>query len=568
LVVVEAQVAENFDRFKQKTSQGEKMSDFRTKILGLAALATAFAGLSYGQTITCSAFGTATVNPTLRSESETELVADATATCATTNATTFTGSVYASLSLPVTSKAETGNNEGGTAVTGNSDAVLQLVTGGVTTYYMGTVTGTTVAFTGVTFPATAAFTLEVSNVRVNAAVASAPQVTENLLVQYSNAGISQNVTNPTPLNVGYVLQSLSYSLALSAVTGFPAITSFSTCAGNPIPGFGTLPPTANFTVILKEVTSNAFKLQAGVGSEQGSLVISNAANLAANTGTATQPTEIQLAFTNVPTAATIYLPVSVTSNGTTLSLQGSVSALTAPAGLVNLDTTGVYGFTPTATGTLNVVYVTTATGAVSGTSFNIPVDVIVAASAAPVQTTAMTVLASYVPEAAVTGPATLIPTFAVSTATPTNTITVSACQTTLLFPYVTNATGFETGIAISNTTTDNLKILPAPGSLSTPTTGTCTLNFYGNAAQPTATVTPTLGAYSTTAPTVVPVYANILTTMVGSSGFTGYAIAQCNFLEAHGFAFITDTSGTFSGTEGYLAVVIPNGRGEGLGTGE
>jgi len=544
------------------------MSDFRTKILGLAALATAFAGLSYGQTITCSAFSTTSTNPTLRAEGETELVADATATCATTNASTFTGSVYASLSLPVTSKAESGNNEGGTAVTGNSDAVLQLTTGGATTYYMGTVTGTTVSFTGVTFPITAAFTLQVSNIRVNASVATNPQVTENLLVQYSNSsGVSQNVTNPTPLNVGYVLQSLGYSLAVNS-SSIPIVNSFTTCAGNPIPGFGTQAPTANFTVMLKEVTANAFKLQAGAGSEAGSLVISNAGALAANTGTATQPTEIQLAFTGVPTGATVYLPVSITSNGTTLSLQGSVTAATAPAGLVNLATTGVYGFTATSTGTLDAIYVTTAAGAVSGTTFNIPVYVIVSAGTAPVQTTAMTVIASYVPQAAVTGPATLIPTFAVTTATPTNTITVGACQTTLIFPYVTNATGFETGIAIANTTTDNLKTLPAPGSYASPTTGTCTLNFYGNAAQPTATVTPTLGAYSTTTPTVVPIYANILTTMIGSSGFTGYAIAQCNFLEAHGFAFITDTSGTFSGTEGYLAVVVPNTRGEGLGTGQ
>jgi hypothetical protein len=135
----------------------------------------------------------------------------------------------------------------------------------------------------------------------------------------------------------------------------------------------------------------------------------------------------------------------------------------------------------------------------------------------------------------------------------------------LLFPYVTNASGFETGIAVSNTTTDNLYTgVPIPGKTSnaTPVNGTCTINFYGNAAQPSATTTPTLGAYSAAAPTVVPVYANILTNLVGSSGFTGYAIANCNFLDGHGFAFITDTQGTFSGTMGYVATVIPNNRTE------
>ena len=72
-----------------------------------------------------------------------------------------------------------------------------------------------------------------------------------------------------------------------------------------------------------------------------------------------------------------------------------------------------------------------------------------------------------------------------TTATPVSASVITVCQTTLLFPYVTNATGFETGIAISNTTTDNLGT--AGKSVATPTTGTCTLNFYGNAASPTAT---------------------------------------------------------------------------------
>jgi hypothetical protein len=200
------------------------------------------------------------------------------------------------------------------------------------------------------------------------------------------------------------------------------------------------------------------------------------------------------------------------------------------------------------------------TGSSGAQNFNIPVVVSFPANSAA--QTPMTALVTYTPTAALTGPASAVPTFAPSTATALNTATVANCSTTLLFPYVTNATGFETGIAIANTTTDNLKLLPTPGSTATPTTGTCTLNFYGNAASPTATVTPTLGAYTAAAPTVVPVYANILTSMVGSSGFSGYAIASCTFLDAHGFAFITDTTGTFSGTEGYIATVIPSNRTE------
>jgi hypothetical protein len=121
--------------------------------------------------------------------------------------------------------------------------------------------------------------------------------------------------------------------------------------------------------------------------------------------------------------------------------------------------------------------------------------------------------------------------------------------------------GFETGIAIANTTTDNLKTIPAPGSTATPIVAACTVNFYpgGTTTQPSVYTTPITGVGSTATGSVA---AATLSTMSGATNFTGYAIAQCPFPEAHGFAFITDLTGNFSGAMGYLAVVIPNGRNE------
>jgi hypothetical protein len=159
----------------------------------------------------------------------------------------------------------------------------------------------------------------------------------------------------------------------------------------------------------------------------------------------------------------------------------------------------------------------TADAAVGAQTFTVPIIVSFAANSAAAQTAAMSVLVSYAPTGTVTGPATAIPTFAASTATAVNASTLTSCSTTLLFPYVTNATGFETGIAVVNTTTDNLSTIPGKTSAASPVNGTCTLNFYGNAAQPTAVTTPTIGAYTTAAPTVVPVYANTLTGMIGST---------------------------------------------------
>jgi len=542
------------------------MSNFRTKVLGMAAMATAFVGLSYGQTISCAAGTAETVvqtapssgvytainNPTLRAEGSTELVSDAQVSGCTSTLATI-GSVYATLNLPVTSKSITA-----TGFTGNSEALLQVLTApGVQAAgspYFGTVTGTSVAFTNVSFPV--AFTLQLSNIRVNAAGAASSQVTETVDIQY---GAPSANLNPASLatagpgvvtgvfQVGLILPSLAATnLAGTAPFQF---TNYTVCAGNPVPLGGTGTPTASFTVNIKELVGSAFKTQAQEGGSYVPAVNPN------NIGVATTGDQVLLTLGNVPAQATVYVPLTITQGGTTLTANNA-TAVTTPTGVA-----GLAAFTAVS-GVVTIPYTVTVGGAAAGvTTFPVPVDVIFASNSVAAQG-AITVLTSYAPAAAVTGPAAAIPTFAVSTATPLNVSAIAICSTTLLFPYVTNATGFETGIAIANTTTDNLKTIPAPGSAATPTNGTCTLNFYGNAAQPTATVTPTIGAYSSTAPTVVPIFANILTSMVGSSGFSGYAIASCNFQEAHGFAFITDTTGTFSGTEGYLAVVIPATRGE------
>jgi len=52
------------------------------------------------------------------------------------------------------------------------------------------------------------------------------------------------------------------------------------------------------------------------------------------------------------------------------------------------------------------------------------------------------------------------------------------------------------------------------------------------------------------------VYATLASTI--SPGFTGYAIANCNFQYGHGFAFISDI-GARNFAMGYLALIFTNG---------
>jgi len=131
-----------------------------------------------------------------------------------------------------------------------------------------------------------------------------------------------------------------------------------------------------------------------------------------------------------------------------------------------------------------------------------------------------------------------IPRFA-DTSVAVNAFSIVKCATHLLFPFVTNTAGFDTGLAIANTSMDQYG--------TSTQTGTCTFNFFGTAAP----------AAVTTAAAVAPgtVYANL--TSVLAPGFQGYVIADCQFQFAHGFAFITQI-GTFLGTEGYLALIIPD----------
>jgi hypothetical protein len=114
---------------------------------------------------------------------------------------------------------------------------------------------------------------------------------------------------------------------------------------------------------------------------------------------------------------------------------------------------------------------------------------------------------------------------------------INICRTILLYPYVTNIQGFDTGLAIANTTTDPFGTGAQAGS--------CDLNWYqgtNNPAKGTTGTIPTGTIYTTLASTAVP-------------GFNGYMIAVCNFQFAHGFAFVSDV-GARNLAMGYLAVVI------------
>jgi hypothetical protein len=144
--------------------------------------------------------------------------------------------------------------------------------------------------------------------------------------------------------------------------------------------------------------------------------------------------------------------------------------------------------------------------------------------------------------------------------------TLARCTTNLLFPFVTNQGGFDTGIAISNTTRDDKATVAQAGA--------CTIYYFGSTTgggaappQQTSSVVPSGGQLVFTLSG-----GNAASTIAATPGFQGYMMALCQFQYAHGFAFITDGfGGVPTIAEGYLALVVPwDGRAgsRAAGTGE
>ncbi|MBI5281517.1 MAG: hypothetical protein HY858_07535, partial [Candidatus Solibacter usitatus] len=126
--------------------------------------------------------------------------------------------------------------------------------------------------------------------------------------------------------------------------------------------------------------------------------------------------------------------------------------------------------------------------------------------------------------------------------------TISSCRTNLLFPFVTNQAGFDTGIVISNTSSDPFGTVPQRGP--------CTLYYYGGTAGGGAAPgSQTSGTITEGQQLVMTVSNGGTPGLSATPGFQGYVIATCNFQYAHGYAFVSDL-GASRVAEGYLALVM------------
>lgn len=546
--------------------------DFRKKLLVLSASAMAFAGVAsaQGNLYPCGATDTGSANKTglpniLRLEGTNDLATDLVVSCAT-GSTLAKGNVVVTLNANVTS----------TQIGGTNEATLLIMTTDTSTptAYPGVVSGNQVTFggsAGVTFPDTP-YTIRVSNIRVNSsALASGTYVTEILniynqgVVAYSTSQTTPSVANGgVPINVGYVQQGFSvptgtssnYTLCRPNSDG----VSFTVSLGEKFGGaFKTNNPTLN------TLTGDTVLCGAGAttctetNGEQGSYpfeVTGNKPGAAPAVGAANSGTRFIFSFSNIPSGVTVYMPVSV------FGAQGPASDNESAAQLemaLTSSATGAFAAVPSSTAVAGYAALSSSNGTATAvyevvdTDNTIPAETInisgIFAFAANFATSAVgpvSVTVTPGPTASAN-----VPNFATSSNPPINLSSWTPCQTTLLFPFVTNQDSFDTGIVLSNTSTD-----PFGAAGASPSAGTCSLNFYGSGAPSPSTSVAAPGASQASGT----VNAFVLSSV--APGFQGYMIAVCNYLYAHGYAFIeydlTQSSGV---AEGYLPLVVTDRNG-------
>jgi hypothetical protein len=454
--------------------------------------------------------------------------------------------------------------------------------------FQGIVNGNAVTFFGVPVlpPVSTGISrvFRITNVRANAttlsggSAAGATPVVASISTSNSS---TLPITQPTP-TVGFVQGGLS-----ATATG---VSNFNQCASQTRASVAVLSFGENFGTAFKtRVAALTDTAYAGQGTNPtGQNIPGNIYNSESNfifpvasgtAGLADFGTRLKATFNNVPSGVRLFVSVNNVINGvtglaTSPATVGGKSTLSY-AQLVTSETASDGAFS---SGT--PVSLVTATDNAPGSSGTIPVaEIAVTGSTASAvwevlntnpnsqETFRFAVYATYTSNVAQNSPpagtATVnlsfaptppsftaaagaaasssltIPRFIADPSAARNLLAINICRTILLYPFVTNQAGFDTGLAIANTSTDPFGTGPQAGS--------CALNWYSGTGSPSPTNTGSIASgtvYTTLASTTVP-------------NFQGYMIAVCQFQYAHGFAFISDL-GARNLAMGYLALVIPD----------
>jgi hypothetical protein len=604
----------------------KEMADFRKWFLALAvvALLSSFAAPAFAQAVTCAA--SAGVPPVIRSEGVAEEVGDVVLNC-TGAATPGSINVQIFLNAFVTSKLtanglsdallllnEPSGAEGASnpiCLKGSCDGTpnafqgqlqnLQTSASGVTGY-------TSIVWTGIPFtpPGTGTAVIRITNVRSDALSATPavgqfiPQTIQEFV---AINGVSGVAINPSQLTVAY----LQPGILLGTTGNVPALI----CQGHNtglLSGGDGIAEVTDFAGAVTEGFASSFKIKGtGEQSTPGTNYFTESGFtsglLPSDVGTATNATRFFVNITGLVSGVSVFLPTSIPL------YRSSDGAVTGAAQLVTCDSTGAtctFASTSGATTPLSV-----ATAAFTGSAVHalntfysggaIPLSSVSVTGPIFYEVTAddpFTVETAAVPISFAFGPGLPIssgpsPTISVGLA-PQNTdvmalatdpiprfgpssapasslgFTVGLCQCNLLFPYVTSRANFDTGIAVSNTSTDPWNSPGTPGG-TVQQHGTITYHFYGDVlgigggpavALTSAQQMGTSADVASGTTYAFSIYSGDTSNgaaINGIVGFQGYVIATANFQYCHGYAFISGFGrGAYDqgASEGYLGLVM------------
>jgi len=263
--------------------------------------------------------------------------------------------------------------------------------------------------------------------------------------------------------------------------------------------------------------------------------------------------QVELTFTGIPSGVTL-----------TLATLASTSTLTVGA---PSDT----GLTSTA-GDNDATFTITGSSLTAVESFGVSITAAGPGIGTAVVTGAITVNANLSPLANPLSTGLLVetagsyPAFSTKATAEVTVANIVATATNLLIPFVTYdglAGGFDTGIAVANTTADPFAVTAGGATASS---GTISVWFYPRTATGAGTafslttgtgVTPGVGLSATgtlaSGGTWSALLSELLTSANQSGAFTGYVFVQTQFVLAHGTSFVTNFS-TFTSASPMLVV--------------
>lgn len=515
-------------------------------VLGLLAVGSVFAQAE--ATLECTLLGT---QHNVRAEGQAELMGDIVYTCNSSDLllpgpwTTFPVNIIVNLSVNVTSNID---------FQGNDDNIIDasLTINDANARFGVLISPTQIAFDNVLIPFPGegtnpnTTTIRIVSIRGNASLAGIPGVGQQVAI---NANLSSEPASilavPNP----------------SVIVGLSWLTLISDGVDDEVNGLQCVDLEDTESIIsMHEGFASAWKTQGVPSDAKNTFWESGFFAASSNNGAgASQETQFKVTFSDVPDGATISVDNTVFGDFllelTLLSGSGSASfgALCDGAGGtedVNLDVDG-NGY---------VIYGVCDNDPTAREAVEIPIHTSWDLEDATPDVGSASVTVSYYP----LGGSNFAdkgdpePRFVDTASAPEEFLTIAKCVTTLLFPFVTNQSGFDTGLVVSNTSEDwGLSAIE-------PQDGECEIHYIG---------TDTSGEMPPNDVTDSDVEAGtqlvwLLSSggthgLVGAPDFQGYILAACDFQYAHGYAFITDGfgGGAPALAQGYLALVIPANRG-------